>query len=131
MFEATEYWITVVALKNFDRSIDGLLTEDEFAGLVTYLANHPDSGAVIPETGGIRKLRWGARGRGKSGGARIIYYFRDLNMPLYLLTAYGKGEKIDLSKAEKTAMRLIVDEIVQQQWKNDVAVRVMRIRGSL
>lgn len=131
MFGASEYWITVVSLKNFERSVDGLLTEDEVAGLIAYLANRPDGGNVIPDTGGIRKLRWGARGKGKSGGARVIYFFRDLNMPLYLLTAYSKGEKINLTLREKVVMRDIVEEIVRQQWKNDVAGRVLRIRGRL
>jgi hypothetical protein len=131
MFGASEYWITVVSLKNFEKAVAGLLTADELAGLITYLANHPDDGTVIPETGGIRKLRWGARGKGKSGGARVIYFFRDLNMPLYLLTAYSKGEKINLSQKEKAQMRRLVDEIVRQQWKNDVADRVLRIRGRL
>lgn len=128
MFEANEYWITVVALKNFGRAVDGLLTDDEVSGLVAYLANHPDSGDVIPDTGGIRKLRWGARGRGKRGGARVIYYFRDLNMPLYMLTAYAKGEKIDLSRAEKAQMRKLVESLVAQHWENEVAAKVLRFR---
>ena len=78
-----------------------------------FLANHPDAGEVIPGTGGIRKVRWPARGQGKRGGARVIYYFRDLNMPVYLLAAYAKGEKINLTAGEKKAMRKAVDLIVE------------------
>lgn len=129
MFDANEYWITIVTLKSFERAVDGLLTEDEVSGLIAYLANHPDDGAVMPGTGGIRKLRWGARGRGKSGGARVIYYFHDLNMPLYVLTAYGKGEKIDLSMSEKAQMRRLVDEIVQQHWNDQVAAKIFRLNS--
>jgi len=127
MFDANEYWITVVTLKGFERAVDGLLTEHEVSGLIAYLANHPDVGVIMPDTGGIRKLRWGARGRGKSGGARVIYYFRDLNMPLYILTAYSKGEKINLTMAEKAHMRRLVDEIVHQHWDNQIAERVFKL----
>jgi hypothetical protein len=55
-------------------------------------------------TGGIRKLRWPARGKGKSGGVRVIYYYHDGFMPLFLLTIFGKGEKANLSKAERNEL---------------------------
>ena len=51
-------------------------------------------------TGGIRKLRWSAQGKGKSGGVRVIYYHHNESMPLFLLTLFGKGEKANLSKSE-------------------------------
>lgn len=51
-------------------------------------------------TGGIRKLRWSAKGKGKSGGVRVIYYCHNDTMPLFLLTIFGKGEKASLSKPE-------------------------------
>lgn len=128
MFEASDYWITVVELPNYEKAIAGVLTDDEAAGLIAFLAQHPDDGVVIPNTGGLRKLRWGARGKGKSGGARIIYYFRDLNMPLYLLTAFVKGEKIDLTKREQAALRRTVETLVEQHWNNGVMPRVHRLR---
>ena len=52
-------------------------------------------------TGGIRKLRWSAHGKGKSGGVRVIYYYHDGTMPLFLLAVFGKGEKANLRKAER------------------------------
>lgn len=116
MFDASEYWITVVELPSCAKDLEGVLTPEEREGLIAYIARHPDEGAIIPDTGGLRKVRWGARGKGKRGGARIIYYFRDLNMPVYLLAAFVKGEKIDLTKAEKMAMRKVVDALVQHQW---------------
>jgi hypothetical protein len=55
-------------------------------------------------TGGIRKLRWSAQGKGKSGGVRVIYYYHDGSTPLFLLTIFGKGEKANLSKAERNEL---------------------------
>jgi hypothetical protein len=55
-------------------------------------------------TGGIRKLRWSAQGKGKSGGVRVIYYYHSDTMPLFLLTVFGKGEKANLSKAERNEL---------------------------
>ena len=62
---------------------------------------NPLAGDLIRGTGGVRKLRWGRGGRGKSGGVRIIYYFHSANAPLYLLTIYGKGDKADLTEHER------------------------------
>ncbi|WP_425907170.1 type II toxin-antitoxin system RelE/ParE family toxin [Nitrobacter sp. TKz-YC02] len=61
----------------------------------------------------MRKLRWRAKGQGKRGGARVIYYFRDLNVPVYLLAVYAKGEKLNLTEGEKQEMSKMVDLIVE------------------
>jgi len=90
-----------------------VFSDEEYEDLISFLAEHPDAGEVIQGTGGIRKVRWRARGRGKRGGARVIYYFRDLNLPVYLLAVYAKGEKIDLTERDKKQMRAMVEEIVQ------------------
>ncbi|MGD9727432.1 MAG: type II toxin-antitoxin system RelE/ParE family toxin [Gammaproteobacteria bacterium] len=63
-------------------------------------------------TGGIRKLRWARTGGGKSGGIRVIYYFHDESMPLYLLAAFGKNEKANLSKEERNLLAKAVKELV-------------------
>lgn len=62
----------------------------------------------------IRKIRWRALGSGKRGGARVIYYFRDLNMPVFLLAAYAKGEKMNLTMVERNEMHRLVDHLVNQ-----------------
>jgi len=112
MFNAGAYGITIAELPLFEAEAKAVFTEPEYESLILFLADHPDAGDLIPDTGGVRKLRWRARGQGKRGGARVIYYFRDLNAPLYLLAVYAKGEKLNLTEAEKKQMRRLVDQIV-------------------
>ena len=64
-------------------------------------------------TGGIRKLRWSRQSAGKSGGVRVIYYFHNEQMPLYLLTVFGNGEKANLRKAERNELAKLVRLLVQ------------------
>lgn len=66
---------TIVELPKFQRRASALLTEAEKQKLIDYLAAHPQSGVVMQGTGGVRKLRWAAGGKGKSGGARVIHYY--------------------------------------------------------
>ena len=113
MFNAGTYAITIAEMAQFENDAKALFTEEEYEGLISFLAQQPDAGDLIPNTGGIRKLRWAAKGQGKRGGARVIYYFRDLNVPVYLLAVYAKGEKINLTEAEKKVMRGMVKRIVQ------------------
>jgi hypothetical protein len=68
---------------------------------------------LIPETGGIRKMRWVLPGRGKRGGARVVYYYHNDSLPVFLLAAYGKNEKADLSKAERNTMARLVPALIQ------------------
>jgi hypothetical protein len=113
MFNAGSYYISISEMQGFINDAARIFTADEYDSLMIFLANHPDAGEVIPATGGVRKVRWPARGQGKRCGARVIYYFRDLNMPVYLLAVYAKGEKINLTAGEKKAMRKMVDLIVE------------------
>lgn len=91
---------TIVELPEFQKKSDKLLSYSERLSIINYLASHPASGDIMQGTGGIRKLRWSAQGKGKSGGIRVIYYHHNETMPLFLLTLFGKGEKANLSKAE-------------------------------
>lgn len=114
---ATEYWITIAELQNFKKAAAGVLDADEIEGLIAFLSNHPDAGDIMPRTGGIRKLRWGAKGKGKSGGARIVYFFHDLNMPLYLIACFSKGDRVDISESERNQMRKLTKELVDMNWE--------------
>lgn len=89
------------------------MPESERADLVGFIAANPEAGDVIPETGGVRKVRWALPGRGKSGGARVVYYYHNDRLPVFLLAAYGKNEKANLLKAERTAMAQLVPALVQ------------------
>jgi hypothetical protein len=66
----------------------------------------------MPGTGGARKLRWKARGRGKSGGARAIYYYHDESLPLFLLNVFAKNEKANLTKAERNEMKKLLPRLI-------------------
>ena len=95
-------------LPEYIRCAGKLLTAEERMEVVEHLAARPRSGDLIQGTGGIRKLRWSRGGRGKSGGVRVIYYFHSDAVPLYLLTVFGKGEKANLSKAERNELAALV-----------------------
>ena len=82
---------TFVETRLFTRLVSQYLSDDEYLELQAALARDPEAGAVIPETGGIRKLRWGLQGRGKRGGLRVIYYVRDRKGIIWLLTLYPKN----------------------------------------
>jgi hypothetical protein len=99
--------ITVVETVEFLAATKKLMDDAERAKLVLYLAWNPTAGDVIPGSGGVRKIRWGLEGRGKRGGARVIYYYHDMQMPLYLMTAYAKNERENLTKAEINTLQKV------------------------
>jgi hypothetical protein len=89
----------------FTRQVQELLTDDEYGDLQWYLAIHPDAGALIQGTGGLRKVRWSSGWRGKRGGVRVIYYHAAVAEQLRMLLIYRKGVKDDLTAAEKRTLR--------------------------
>lgn len=106
--------ITVVETPEFISATRKLMTDDERALLVDYLAYNPGSGELIPGTGGVRKLRWGLEGRGKRGGARIIYFYHDAGIPLFALTAYAKNVQADLSQRDRNDLRQLTALLVEK-----------------
>jgi hypothetical protein len=105
--------ITIAEVPEYIRQAEKLLTEAERQDVLSYLAAHPKSGDLIEGTGGIRKLRWGRGGRGKSGGVRVIYYYHSELMPLYLITLFAKNEQDNLSKAERNELAKMVVVLVE------------------
>ena len=96
--------LTIVELPEFLRRAEALITEHEKQSIINYLALHPHAGVIMKGTGGIRKLRWSTGGKGRSDGARVVYYFHNESMPLFLLTLFGKSEKANLSKSERNEL---------------------------
>lgn len=115
MFGARNYGITIVELRSFRNDADRIFDDDERESLSDFIAANPHFGDVMVGTGGVRKLRWRAKGSGKRGGARVMYYFRDLNMPVFLIAVYAKGEKMNLTMAEREGMHKLVDLLVAEQ----------------
>jgi mRNA-degrading endonuclease RelE of RelBE toxin-antitoxin system len=76
---------TIVELPEFLKQADKSLSESERLSIINYLAKRPASGKIMQGTGGIRKLRWAAQGKGKSGGARVIYYYHNKSIPLFII----------------------------------------------
>ncbi len=104
---------TVTELPEYIRRANELLNEVERKSVIDYLAAHPRAGDIMEGTGGIRKLRWARGGKGKSGGARVIYYYHDHRIPLYLLTVFGKNEKSNITKSERNELAKLVGLLVQ------------------
>ncbi|MDP3875781.1 MAG: type II toxin-antitoxin system RelE/ParE family toxin [Methylobacter sp.] len=103
---------TITELPEYIRRANTLLSEAERKAVIDYLAAHPLNGDIMEGTGGIRKLRWASGGKGKSGGVRIIYYYHDPRIPLYLLTVFGKNEKSNVTKSERNELAKLVKLLV-------------------
>lgn len=80
-------------------------TEEERGDFAAYIAESPDAGDVVPESGGIRKVRWRRAGTGKSGGVRVIYFMRTLEEEVVLLTLYAKARTDNLTGAKLKEIR--------------------------
>ncbi len=104
---------TVVELHEYLKRSEKLLRSSERQSIVGYLASNPKSGDLMKGTGGIRKLRWAAQGKGKGGGVRVIYYFHNKALPLFLLTVFGKGEKTNLSKRDRNELTIFTSVLVK------------------
>lgn len=106
--------IALVEVNPFLRQASAFLSDKELEELKWYLANNPTAGVLIQDTGGVRKLRWAAKGHGKRGGSRVIYFFHDARMPIWLLAAYPKNAKSDLTSNEKKTIKKLAELLVEQ-----------------
>src|SRR4051795_1898060 len=97
--------LTVVETPQFVRQADEVWADEERQEFVDFIARNPEAGDLIPETGGVRKIRWGIQGRGKRGGARVVYFFYDRGVPIYLLMVYAKGVSENISPEAKKLVR--------------------------
>jgi len=105
--------ITTVELPEFIRKSEKLLSSEEHDLLLSFLATNPSAGVLIQGTGGVRKLRWATRNKGKSGSVRVVYFYYNPSMPLFLLTAFSKSKRDNLMKAERNELAGLTKLLIQ------------------
>lgn len=108
---------TVVETPSYLGDAERLFSREERAAIVDEIAADPKCGVVIAGTGGVRKVRVGFGGRGKSGGARVIYLFGGDDVPVFLLAVFAKNEKSDLTAAERNALSNSVAAMIENYRK--------------
>ncbi|NRB42079.1 MAG: type II toxin-antitoxin system RelE/ParE family toxin [Pseudomonadales bacterium] len=84
----------------FTRLLPSYLSDDDYAGLQSYLLQKPETGRIVRGSGGVRKVRWAPSGKGKSGGIRVIYYWKKSEHEMWMLTLYSKSERATISSHE-------------------------------
>jgi hypothetical protein len=89
------------------------VNDEEREQIVNHLSEHPAAGVVIKGTGGARKIRFAGRGKGKSGGYRVITFFGGDDIPLFLLNIFAKGDRVDLSQSERNELRRELEGLVE------------------
>ena len=104
---------TVVETPTYLANANKLFSEEERADIVALIAAEPECGDLIRGTGGFRKVRVARKGMGKSGGARIVYIWRNERFPVFLIAAFPKNEKENLSMAERNALRTRANSIFE------------------
>lgn len=109
--------ISIVEVPLFVRRVEEAMTSDELAAFKDFIARNPRAGDMIRGTGGLRKIRWQSQGSGKSGGARIIYYFYCDDVPLFLITAYRKSDKGRLTKEERNELQGLGKQLAEYYGK--------------
>lgn len=105
---------TVAELNNFRKHANAAgMSDEDIQKLVYHLAERPDDGVEIEGTGGCRKLRFAIRSnnKGKSGGVRTITFYSGAGMPVFLITAFGKGQKVNLTKSERNELKKLTTAI--------------------
>lgn len=94
----------------FSKQITRLISDEDYQQLQRVLVINPLAGALIKNSGGLRKLRWRSKGTGKSGGIRVIYYYVTVDNQIFMLVAYEKSKKDDLTKKQLASLRKLVAE---------------------
>jgi hypothetical protein len=95
----------------FTKLITEMLPDDSYRLLQDDIAKNPQTGDLIPGGGGIRKLRFALPGRGKRGGARLIYYWQTSKDKIYMLLAYAKAKKENLEPEQTALLKALVKEL--------------------
>lgn len=120
--------LEVVEVGDFNKDALSALSENELEQLRNELATLRQLGSVIKGTNGLRKFRWGAKGKGKRGGVRVIYYYGGDHMPLFLIALYAKNEKADLTASEKKWAKNLIELLNKEYQHKPVRLRVIESR---
>ncbi len=94
------------------------VTDEELEDMAVVIAGDPEAGDIIPGTGGARKVRIGGRGKGKSGSYRVITYYAAADVPVFLLALVSKGQRADISQADRNALRQILPTLADEYRKS-------------
>jgi len=97
--------VTVAETDLFIRQAADIWDSPEREAFVDFIARNPEAGDIVPETGGVRKLRWRRAGTGKRGGVRVVYFYYNEDRPLYLLMLYAKSDRENMTSDEKKNVR--------------------------
>jgi hypothetical protein len=114
---------TVMETDAFARAANALLTDEEHLWITNAISANPTIGDVIPGTGGARKLRFAGRGKGKSGGYRVITFYAAEDVPVFLLDIFSKGQKMNLSKAERNELKGFLATLAEE-WRASARAKV-------
>lgn len=107
--------MVIIETPIFTKQIQDVMEDDDYAELQQALCTNPVAGDPIKGTGGLRKIRWGALGKGKRGGARIIYYWLSQDDQIYMLYVYPKNVQVDLTEQQKKILMHLVQEELQNE----------------
>ena len=110
--------LTFIETEVFTKRIVKMVDDETYAKLQAELVKDPTRGKVIQGTGGLRKIRMAARGKGKRGGARVIYYFIQIDETIYMIFVYDKGEADDLTPDQKKTLQTLAQAIAGQHGRN-------------
>jgi hypothetical protein len=102
--------MVIIETSVFTRRITELIDDDEYRFIQKQLLDNPLKGALIRKSGGMRKLRWRVKGRGKRGGLRVIYYWMVGAKHMYMLYVYPKSEQEDLTPEQLKTLKRILEE---------------------
>jgi hypothetical protein len=105
--------IAVCETAEFISDMRKLMSDEERHTLIDHVAYNPTAGDLVPGGGGIRKLRWRLTGRGKRGGARVIYYYHNVDFPIFMLTGYAKNVREDLTARERNEFRQLTKALIE------------------
>ena len=108
-------FLEFVRLPSFERTVSGVLSEEDIRELELVLLQEPRKGKVVRDTGGVRKVRAAPEGRGKSGGARVIYLYVEARETIYFLLCYPKNEQANLTPEQARRIRALVAQLQAEE----------------